>query len=186
MAAHPNKTIEIRSDQRSDWPTQCTECGSRAAEFPTASIQRDAPAGTAGQRQLPEFEFVDHDTDWDGEAYLHGVGAELEQLRAHLRRRSSMKLEAAAQDWYLTRYRTDGAVGQGGTRRLQLWDLIAQTRPGSAPTLGVQYDSTPSTSGTPAPPPGGSTPPIPCSEYMFLDDTACNLASLNLVRSFCA
>jgi ribonucleoside-diphosphate reductase alpha chain len=28
---------------------------------------------------------------------------------------------------------------------------------------------------------GRSARPIPCSEYMFLDDTACNLASLNLL-----
>ena len=39
-----------------------------------------------------------------------------------------------------------------------------------------------STTGTPAPTAAGSTPVNPCSEYMFLDDTACNLASINLMK----
>ena len=39
-----------------------------------------------------------------------------------------------------------------------------------------------STSGTPAPSTARSTASNPCSEYMFLDDTACNLASLNLLK----
>ena len=40
----------------------------------------------------------------------------------------------------------------------------------------------PSTSGTPAKAPAGRIPPIPAREYLFLDNTACNLASLNLMK----
>ena len=40
----------------------------------------------------------------------------------------------------------------------------------------------PSTAGTPAPTPAGSTPATPAREYMFLDDSACNLASINLMK----
>ena len=44
-------------------------------------------------------------------------------------------------------------------------------------------NSTPrSTNGTPAKAPTGKILPIPCSEYLFLDNTACNLASLNLMK----
>ena len=39
-----------------------------------------------------------------------------------------------------------------------------------------------STNGTPAKAPTGRIPRIPCSEYLFLDNTACNLASLNLMK----
>jgi ribonucleoside-diphosphate reductase alpha chain len=44
---------------------------------------------------------------------------------------------------------------------------------------GVQYDTTINEWHTC--PASGQSTPQPCSEYMFLDDTACNLASLNLM-----
>ena len=54
-------------------------------------------------------------------------------------------------------------------------------RPGSAATRACS--STPrSTPGTPARTRRASTRRNPCSEYMFLDDSACNLASLNLMH----
>ena len=57
------------------------------------------------------------------------------------------------------------------------------TPPGRAP-IPACSSTRRSTNGTPVPPTGGSTPAIPCSEYMFLDDTACNLASLNLLTFY--
>ena len=57
----------------------------------------------------------------------------------------------------------------------------SRTRRGPAPIPACS--TTPrSTSGTPAPPTAASTQVIPCSEYLFLDDTACNLASINLAK----
>ena len=44
---------------------------------------------------------------------------------------------------------------------------------------GLQFDTTVN-SWHPCPTRDASTRPNPCSEYMFLDDSACNLASLNL------
>ena len=46
---------------------------------------------------------------------------------------------------------------------------------------GVQYDTT-SIAGTPARRRDGSTPRTRASEYMHVDDSACNLASLNLMK----
>jgi ribonucleoside-diphosphate reductase alpha chain len=46
---------------------------------------------------------------------------------------------------------------------------------------GIQYDTTINAWHT-APNTGRINASNPCSEYMFLDDTACNLASLNLMR----
>ena len=53
--------------------------------------------------------------------------------------------------------------------------------PGPAPIPGVQYDSTINRWHT-CPNTGRINASNPCSEYMFLDDTACNLASLNLMK----
>ena len=47
---------------------------------------------------------------------------------------------------------------------------------------GIQYDTTINDWHTSAPTRTGSTRHNPCSEYMFLNDTACNLASLNLMK----
>ena len=47
---------------------------------------------------------------------------------------------------------------------------------------GIQYDTTINDWHTSARTRIGSTRSNPCSEYMFLNDTACNLASLNLMK----
>ena len=54
-------------------------------------------------------------------------------------------------------------------------------RPGAA-AIRACSTTRRSTAGTPARTRAGSTPSNPCSEYMFLDDTACNLASINLMK----
>ncbi|MGH2395110.1 MAG: hypothetical protein ACRDGH_16740, partial [Candidatus Limnocylindria bacterium] len=61
----------------------------------------------------------------------------------------------------------------------RLWDRIAHAAWASADP-GVQYDTTINEWHT-CPNSGRINASNPCSEYMFLDDTACNLASLNLV-----
>ena len=60
-----------------------------------------------------------------------------------------------------------------------LWDRIAEAAWQSADP-GVQFDSTINEWHT-CPAGGRINASNPCSEYMFLDDTACNLASLNLL-----
>ena len=54
-------------------------------------------------------------------------------------------------------------------------------RPGPAAIPGVQYDSTINRWHT-CPNSGRINASNPCSEYMFLDDSACNLASINLMK----
>ena len=48
---------------------------------------------------------------------------------------------------------------------------------------GLQYDTTTNEWHT-CPVSGKINASNPCSEYMFLDDTACNLASINLVKFY--
>lgn len=64
----------------------------------------------------------------------------------------------------------------------ELWDMIGDAAWACADP-GVQYDSTINEWHT-CPEGGRINASNPCSEYMFLDNTACNLASLNLMRFF--
>lgn len=63
-----------------------------------------------------------------------------------------------------------------------LWDEIAYAAWSSADP-GLQFDTTINEWHT-CPNSGRIKASNPCSEYMFLDDTACNLASLNLVKFY--
>ena len=80
-------------------------------------------------------------------------------------------------EWNLTR-RLDGKVGKTLKAR-ELWEKIGYAAWASADP-GVQYHTTINDWHT-CPESGPIRASNPCSEYMFLDDTACNLASLNLL-----
>ena len=64
----------------------------------------------------------------------------------------------------------------------KLWDDIGYCAWASADP-GVQYDTTINEWHT-CPTGGRINASNPCSEYMFLDDTACNLASINLIKFY--
>ena len=81
-------------------------------------------------------------------------------------------------DWDLIN-RTDGSVRKTVKAR-DLWDKIAEAAWACADP-GLQFDTTVNEWHT-SPAGGRINGSNPCSEYMFLDDTACNLASINLVR----
>ncbi|HYJ23923.1 MAG TPA: vitamin B12-dependent ribonucleotide reductase, partial [Acidimicrobiia bacterium] len=81
-------------------------------------------------------------------------------------------------DWDLIN-RTDGSVRKTVKARY-LWDTIAEAAWACADP-GLQFDTTVNEWHT-SPAGGRIRASNPCSEYMFLDDTACNLASINLVR----
>jgi ribonucleoside-diphosphate reductase alpha chain len=81
-------------------------------------------------------------------------------------------------DWDLIN-RTDGSVRKTVKAR-DLWDRIAEAAWACADP-GLQFDTTVNEWHT-SPAGGRIRASNPCSEYMFLDDTACNLASINLVR----
>ncbi|GAB2549987.1 vitamin B12-dependent ribonucleotide reductase [Rufibacter soli] len=83
-------------------------------------------------------------------------------------------------DWHLTA-RTNGKVLKSIPAR-QLWQQVAQAA-WSCADPGVQFDTIINEWHT-CPAEGPIRGSNPCSEYMFLDDTACNLASLNLLRFF--
>jgi len=84
------------------------------------------------------------------------------------------------QDWEL-KARTDGHVMKSVPAR-EVWEKIAYAAWRCADP-GTQYDTTINEWHT-CPEGGKIRASNPCSEYMFLDNTACNLASLNLRRFF--
>src|SRR5207249_8052026 len=116
-----------------------------------------------------------YDTDWDSEAYLTVAG----QNSNNSVRVSNDFLECVAADgpWHLIR-RTDGKIAKRLPAR-ELWDRIGHAAWASADP-GLQFDTTINEWHT-CPASGRINASNPCSEYNFLDDTACNLASLNLM-----
>jgi len=127
------------------------------------------------QQGFTEIEFDTYDTDWDGEAY----GTVSGQNANNTVRVTDEFLSAVEEneDWNLIR-RKDGETCKTLPAR-ELWDDIAHAAWASADP-GLQFHTTINDWHT-CPEGGPIRASNPCSEYMFLDDTACNLASLNLL-----
>ncbi len=117
-----------------------------------------------------------YDLDWDGEAY-RTVSGQNSNNSVRLTDAFFETLERGG-DWTLTR-RTDGAPAKTIKAR-KLWDAIAETAWRCADP-GLQFHDTTNAWHT-CPAGGAIRASNPCSEYLFLDDTACNLASVNLLK----
>ena len=145
----------------------------RAMQVPENYIQRAVHMARQGFKR---FDFATFDTDWDSEAYLTVSG----QNSNNSVRVTDAFLQAVEKDqeWSLTR-RTDGVVTKTLPARA-LWRRIGEAAWASADP-GLQFHTTINDWHT-CPQSGPIRASNPCSEYMFLDDTACNLASLNLMR----
>ena len=117
-----------------------------------------------------------YSADFNGEAY-HTIAGQNSNNSVRVTDRFMQAVEEGGK--WQTRARLDGEVVDTYEAR-DLWRKIAETAWACADP-GVQYDTTINRWHT-----CSATGPIrasnPCSEFMFLDDTACNLASLNLVK----
>jgi ribonucleoside-diphosphate reductase alpha chain len=164
---------EAAFDPKQNPKLRCEIVAARQAELPENYIQRVIQFARQG---FGHIEFPVFDTDWESEAYLTVSG----QNANNSVRVTDAFLRAVEGDrqWALTE-RTTGKVARSVSARA-LWDTIAEAAWHSADP-GVQYDTTINDWHT-CPQSGRINASNPCSEYMFLDDTACNLASLNLMR----
>jgi ribonucleoside-diphosphate reductase alpha chain len=123
-----------------------------------------------------DIEFPIYDTDWDSEGYLTVSG----QNSNNTVRVTDEFLKAVEADrgWDLF-WRTKAGKVAKTVKARELWEKIGYAAWASADP-GLQFHTTINDWHTCA-----TSGPIlasnPCSEYMFLDDTACNLASLNLL-----
>ena len=123
-----------------------------------------------------DIEFPIYDTDWDSEAYLTVSG----QNSNNTVRVTDEFLKAveANRDWDLFWRTKPGKIAKTVKAR-DLWEKIGFAAWASADP-GLQFHTTINDWHT-CPASGPIVASNPCSEYMFLDDTACNLASLNLL-----
>ncbi len=121
-------------------------------------------------------EFPVYDTGYESEAYITVSGQNSNNsIRVNNEFFRSVDNDS---DWNLIR-RTDGKVSKT-LKAKDLWNDICESA-WSCADPGLQYDTTINEWHT-CPADGRINASNPCSEYMFLDDTACNLASINLIK----
>ena len=125
-----------------------------------------------------DIDFPIYDTDWDSEAYLTVSG-------------QNSNNSVSLKDDFLRAVETDGdwnLIGRTNkkvTKTLKardLWEKIGHAAWASADP-GLHFNTTMNDWHT-CKSSGDIRASNPCSEYMFLDDTACNLASANLLTFY--
>ncbi len=145
----------------------------RAAMIPETYIQRIL--GFAKQGIL-SLDLSEYDVDWESEAYQTVSGQNVNNsIRVTNDFFKSLEKD---ETWKLT-FRTDGQTAKEIPTK-DLWMKLGKAAWACADP-GVQYDTTINEWHT-CPAGGKIRASNPCSEYMFLDDTACNLASINLLK----
>ncbi len=157
----------------------------RRALVPVNYIERVLQLAKQGFTSL---EFEEYTTDWNSSAYATVSG---QNSNNSVRVPNDFMQAVERNDpWHLY-WRTEKVkASQEGRpprprRTLQaqeLWDQIAYAA-WSCADPGVQFDTTINEWHT-CPTDGRINASNPCSEYLFLDDTACNLASLNLLKFY--
>ncbi|MFA6520891.1 MAG: adenosylcobalamin-dependent ribonucleoside-diphosphate reductase [Candidatus Gracilibacteria bacterium] len=125
-----------------------------------------------------DFNFKVFDTDFRSEAYLTVSG----QNSNNSLRITDAFLRAVGnnEEWELIN-RIDGNVAKKIPAQ-KLWKDVTYSAWACADP-GIQFDTTINDWHT-CPADGKINASNPCSEYMFLDDTACNLASINLIKFY--
>jgi len=143
----------------------------REVFVPENYIQRTLQMASLGTRHIS---FETYTTDWDSDAYLTVSG----QNSNNSVRVTNDFLTAVEKDseWNLTSRTTRKPFKT--VRARELWEEVAFAAWACADP-GIQFDTTINEWHT-CPQSGRINASNPCSEYMFLDDTACNLASINL------
>ncbi len=143
------------------------------AGIPQANIQYALDFAKQGYKHL---DIETYDTGWDSEAYATVSG----QNSNNSVRLTNAFFEALDHDadWELTA-RTTGAVLKT-IKAASLWEQIALAAWQCADP-GIQYDNILQEWHT-CSNDDRINATNPCSEYCFIDDTACNLASMNLVK----
>lgn len=157
----------------------------RKSLIPENYIERVIQLASQG---VKEIHIPTYDTDWNSEAYLTVSG----QNSNNSVRASNEFMKAVENDstWNLYwRIELEKAQAEGRDpvpcktiKARDLWQQITYSAWACADP-GMQYHTTINEWHT-CPAGGEIKASNPCSEYMFLDDTACNLASLNLVKFY--
>jgi ribonucleoside-diphosphate reductase alpha chain len=184
-ACHSWPKVEERFDRARNIELRRAIGEAYAAQTPPSYIERVIQLARQGVTAL---EFEEYDTDWNSKAYYTVSG----QNSNNSVRITSDFMHAVENDgpWHLygrtelekARKEERAAKPVRTLKARALWDQIANAAWACADP-GVQFDTTINEWHT-CPADGRINASNPCSEYMFLDDTACNLASLNLLAFY--
>lgn len=176
LACNNNDLKEAdRFDPKTNPGLKATIRAARTAFVPENYIKRAINMAELGHTSFP---FPTYNTDWDSEAY----GTVSGQNSNNTVRVTNTFLESVLEnkEWALTS-RTNGSSVKKLPAK-ELWDKVGFAAWACADP-GIQFDTTINEWHT-CPNSGRINASNPCSEYMFLDDTACNLASINLVTLY--
>jgi ribonucleoside-diphosphate reductase alpha chain len=180
---HPNATEKY--DPNANTELKRAILASRTAMIPENYVARMIQLSKQGFNSI---EIEEYDTDWTSKAY-YTVSGQNSNNSVRVTNDFMKAVENNGQ-WNLY-WRTElaNAKKQGREpkpkKTLQardLWDQIAYAA-WSCADPGLQFDTTFNDWHT-CPADGRINATNPCSEYAFLDDTACNLASMNLLTFF--
>ncbi len=184
-ACHSWPDAEERFDRRLNLELRKALVEAHAQFVPANYCERMVQLARQG---VTSVHIEEYDTDWNSKAYATVSG----QNSNNSVRITNDFMQAVEQDspWPLYwRTEKERAQKEGRSpkpkrtlRARELWNQIANAAWACADP-GVQFDTTINEWHT-CPADGRINGSNPCSEYMFLDDTACNLASLNLIRFY--
>jgi ribonucleoside-diphosphate reductase alpha chain len=176
---------EERRDRTRNAELRRAIADARAAQIPVNCIERVLQLAGQGFTSLKVEEY---DTDWTSKAYYTVSG----QNSNNSVRVENPFMEAVLKDVHWQLYRRtekEKAAAEGRAPKpcrtlpaRELWEQISYAAWACADP-GLQFDTTINEWHT-CPADGRVNASNPCAEYMFLDDTACNLASLNLLRFY--
>ncbi|MGL6095507.1 MAG: vitamin B12-dependent ribonucleotide reductase, partial [Fimbriiglobus sp.] len=182
---HAHPTPAEQYDPAKNRGLRAAVLAARTALVPENYIARVLQLSRQGWKSI---EIEEYDTDWTSKAYYTVSG----QNSNNSVRITNDFMKAVEHDgpWHLYwRTELEKAAGQNrapkpkkSLKARELWDQISFAAWGCADP-GVQFDTTINEWHT-CPTDGRINASNPCSEYMFLDDTACNLASLNLLKFY--
>jgi ribonucleoside-diphosphate reductase alpha chain len=176
---------EERLDRTRNTDLRKAIADARAVLVPANYVERVLQLAGQGFSSL---RFEEYDTDWNSKAYYTVSG----QNSNNSVRIDNAFMDAVLKDgpWHLywrtekEKARAEGRAPKARRtlRARDLWEQIAYAAWACADP-GVQFDTTVNEWHT-CPADGRINASNPCSEYMFIDDTACNLASMNLLKFF--
>ncbi len=167
-----DEDADSRFDMKKNPALKKAVLAARKAMIPENYVQRITQLASQG---FTEIEFPTYSTDWDSDAYFTVSG----QNANNSIRVTDEFLKAVETDGDLTLIRRTDGEAHKTVRARDLWEQIGHAA-WSCADPGLQFDTTINDWHT-CPESGRINASNPCSEYMFMDDTACNLASLNLL-----
>jgi ribonucleoside-diphosphate reductase alpha chain len=184
-AVHVHPVAEEKYDPTKNAALRKSVLGARAALLPENYIARVLQLARQGFKSI---EIDEYDTDWNSKAY-YTVSGQNSNNSVRISNDFMRAVEANG-PWHLYwRTELEKAKKEGRTPKAKktlaardLWEQIAFAA-WSCADPGVQFDTTFNEWHT-CPVDGRINATNPCSEYAFLDDTACNLASLNLITFY--